>query len=110
MNSAAFKNVGELFPLQSLGYMVGLAERLDSNLRKEQTQLFSVLYRIVRETITNYMRETEEYYFMNGMSDRKSESWDQLLDIVDIESINEDKKKLMITVLKDDNQFHSTTM
>lgn len=110
MNSAAFKNVGELFPLQSLGYMVGLAERLDSNLRKEQTQLFSVLYRIVRETITNYMRETEKYYFMNGMSDRKSESWDQLLDIVDIESINEDKKKLMITVLKDDNQFHSTTM
>lgn len=110
MNSAAFKNVGELFPLQSLGYMVGLAERLDSNLRKEQTQLFSVLYRIVRETITNYMKETEKYYFMNGMSDRKSESWDQLLDIVDIESINEDKKKLMITVLKDDNQFHSPTM
>lgn len=106
-----FKNIGELFPLQSLGYMVGLAERLDSNLRKERTQLFSVIYRIFRKTITDYMREAEEYYLLDGMPTTKSELWERLLDIVNIEGISEERKKLMITgSFKDDNQFPSPTM
>lgn len=105
-----FKNIGEIFPLNSLGYMVGLAERLDSNLRKAQTSLFSVIYGIVRNTITNYMKEIEKYYLMDEKMATgfcgKSELWEQLLSIVDIEEINEERKKLMTAgPFKDTSNF-----
>lgn len=107
----SFKSVDQLFPLQSLGYMVGLAERIDSNLRKKSTQLFLVLYRSVIDTITEYMRETEKYYFINSKLGKKTASWENLLDIVDIDSIDVAQMRLLIPdTLNDTNQFSSTTM
>lgn len=78
----------QLFPIESLGYMVGLAERLDSNLREKHTASFLVIYTTVRETIFNYMKECEEYYFINKESALRSEAWRELLDIVNIEGIS----------------------
>lgn len=107
----SFIGVEQLFPLQSLGYMVGLAERLDSNLRKKSTQLFSVLYSSVIDTITEYMRESERYYFIDNGVEKKSVLWKELLKIVDINDIDETQmKRLIPSPLNDKSQFSSTTM
>lgn len=68
------KSLKELFPLKSLGYMVGMAERLDYRLRKERTLSFAKLYENFRVSITEYMKECNEYYFMEKYIKRYPDS------------------------------------
>lgn len=89
-------SINDLFPLNSLGYMVGLAERVDSNLRNNPTSLFAVVLKEVKESIFSYMEECEKYYFIEDESKQKSRAWKNMFDIADIESISEERQQLMI--------------
>lgn len=107
-NHTKIKSLKELFPLKSLGYMVGMAERLDYRLRKERTLSFSKLYESFRLSITEYMKECSEYYFMDDRIVKPLKALDKLLTIADIESVSNYRKQRLINKLPEDNKSISS--
>lgn len=90
------ESVNDLLPLKSLGYMVGLAERVDSSFRKNQTNSFPVIFRQVKDSVYTYMTECESYYYMESDYMKKSDAWKEMFEIAGIESVSLERQQRMI--------------
>lgn len=95
-------SVNDMFPLKSLGYMLGLAERVDSELRKNPSGIIAVICREVKDSVWNYMRECEHYYLMEN-KEKKSNAWKEMFEIVEIEKISIQRQEWMINRSFSDN-------
>lgn len=90
------ETIDDLFSLSSLGYMVGLAERVDLSFRKNPTSLFVVIYNEMKETVYEYMVQCERYYFMKDDGKQKSDAWKEMFEIPGIESVSLERQQRMI--------------
>lgn len=93
----------DMFPLKSLGYMFGLAEHVDSELRKNPSNVFAVICKEVKESAWHYMKECEDYYFLESNGRQKSDAWKEMFDLVEIEKISMSRQKLMINSQLNEN-------